>query len=78
MRYWEEDDAERTPAYRAYAAAWRAQRKLVVSRSLKEAGPNATLITDDLDSSIRKLKALIDGEIEGARSKWRGRCWREG
>lgn len=66
MRYWDEDDAEWTPAYRAYAEAWRAQKKFVVSRTLTEVGPNATLISGDLDSSIRTLKADIDGEVEVA------------
>lgn len=66
MRYWDDDDASWTPAFRAYAEAWRAQKKFVVSRTLKDVGPNATLISGDLESAIRKLKADIDGEIEAA------------
>ncbi|MDZ4777733.1 MAG: dihydrofolate reductase family protein [Alphaproteobacteria bacterium] len=66
MRYWDGDDAEWTPAFRAYAEAWRAQKKFVVSRTLTSVGPNATLISGDLEASIRKLKADIDGEIEAA------------
>ena len=50
----------------AFAAAWRKQPKWVVSRSLKSAGPNATLIEDDLEGAIRELKAGRDGEIEVA------------
>jgi dihydrofolate reductase len=35
----------------------------VVSRSLKSAGPNATLISDDIEAALRNLKAKHDGEI---------------
>lgn len=66
MRYWDEDDAAWPAAHRAYAEAWRAQKKFVVSRTLEEVGPNATLISGDLWSSIRALKDRIDGEIEVA------------
>jgi dihydrofolate reductase len=47
-------------------AAGRNQPKWVVSRSLKSVGPNATLVDDDLESSIRALKAEREGEIEVA------------
>jgi hypothetical protein len=39
---------------------------MVVSRSLKSVGPNATLIQDDLEGAIRELKTERDGEIEVA------------
>ena len=38
----------------------------VVSRSSKSVGPNATLVGDDLEGTIRELKARRDGEIEVA------------
>jgi len=38
----------------------------VVSRSLKSVGPNATLVGDDVESVIRKLKAERAGEIDVA------------
>lgn len=38
--------------------------KWVVSKSLKQVGPNATLISADFETAIRKLKAERDGEIE--------------
>ena len=38
----------------------------MVSRSLKSVGPNATLITDDIEGMIRGLKARLDAEIEVA------------
>ena len=64
MRYWDEDHSEWDEAERDYAAAWRSQPKWVVSRSLKSVGPNATLVEDDVEATIRGLKAQLDGEIE--------------
>jgi dihydrofolate reductase len=66
MCYWDEDQADWGADERAFAAAWRAQPKWVVSRSLNSVGPNATLVGDDLEDAIRKLKAERDGEIEVA------------
>ena len=66
MRYWDEDHPDWGSEERAFAAAWRAQPKWVVSRSLESVGPNATLIEDDLEGAIRGLEAERDGEIEVA------------
>jgi dihydrofolate reductase len=44
--------------------AWRAQPKWVVSRSLKSVGPNATLVADDVEGAIRRLKAGVEGQID--------------
>jgi len=66
MRYWDEDLPEWEVDERAFAAAWRAQPKWVVSRSLKAVGPNATLIEGDLATAIGKLKARLVGEIDVA------------
>src|SRR6185437_4900101 len=63
-RYWDEDHSEWDEAERDYAAAWRSQPKWVVSRSLNEVGPNATLVQDDVEAAIRALKARLDGVIE--------------
>ncbi|TCH95940.1 dihydrofolate reductase [Roseococcus sp. SYP-B2431] len=63
MRYWDEDRPEWDAERRAFAAAWRSQPKWVVSRSLTSAGPNATLIGDDLEATMRVLKAGHAGEI---------------
>jgi dihydrofolate reductase len=63
MRYWDEDHSEWDAAERDFAAAWRAQPKWVVSRSLKSVGPNATLVNDDVESVLRGLKAELSGEI---------------
>ncbi|MGD9968347.1 MAG: dihydrofolate reductase family protein [Hyphomonadaceae bacterium] len=68
MRYWDGDDWDQdggdTGDLRAFAEAWRAMPKWVVSKSLKQVGPNATLISEDFETAIRKLKAERDGEIE--------------
>jgi dihydrofolate reductase len=66
MRYWDDDHPEWESAERSFAAAWRKQPKWVVSRTLKSVGPNATLVADDLEAMVRKLKAERDGEIEVA------------
>jgi len=68
MRYWDGDEWDQDGGdasdLRAFAEAWRAMPKWVVSQSLKEVGPNATLISEDIESAIRKLKAERDGEFE--------------
>ena len=66
MQYWDDEHPEWDADRRAFAAAWRAQQKWVVSRSLRSVGPNATLVEGDLGAAIRKLKAECDGEIEVA------------
>ncbi|WP_163993450.1 dihydrofolate reductase family protein [Pyxidicoccus caerfyrddinensis] len=66
MRYWDEDHPEWDAARRDFATAWRSQPKWVVSRTLKSVGPNATLVANDLEATIRKLKAELDGEIDVA------------
>jgi dihydrofolate reductase len=63
MRYWDEDHPEWSAEQHAFAAAWRNQPKWVVSRSLKSVGPNATLVSDDIETVIRELKARHMGEI---------------
>ncbi|MGD9903763.1 MAG: dihydrofolate reductase family protein [Vicinamibacterales bacterium] len=66
MRYWDDDRPEWNADERAFAAAWRSQPKWVVSHSLASVGPNATLLGDDLERTVRALKAERDGEIEVA------------
>lgn len=63
MRYFDEDHPEWTAEVREFAEAWRSQPKWIVSRSLKSVGPNATLVEDDLETAIRRLKAQLVGEI---------------
>jgi dihydrofolate reductase len=66
MRYWDDDQPDWGADERAFAAAWRRQPKWVVSRTLTSVGPNATLVNDDLEGAIRRLKDERDGEIEVA------------
>jgi dihydrofolate reductase len=63
MRYFDEDHPEWTPELWDFAAAWRSQPKWVVSRSLTSVGPNATLVADDVEATIRGLKDRLAGEI---------------
>lgn len=64
MRYWDEEQAEWDEAEREYAQAWCSKPKWVVSRTLASVGPNATLIQDDIEATIRGLKARHEGVIE--------------
>ena len=66
MRYWDEDQPGWEAHEHEYASVWRSQPKWVVSRSLKLVGPNATLVADDVEAAVRRLKAELAGEIEVA------------
>ena len=64
MRYWDVDDPNWDAAERDFAQAWRSHPKWVVSRTLTEVGPNASLIPDNVEATIRKLKSEHSGELE--------------
>lgn len=64
MRYWDGDDPNWDAPQRDFAEAWRSQPKWVVSRSLKSVGPNATLVGDDFEAAIRKIKDAHEGRID--------------
>lgn len=66
MRYWDEDQAGWGQDETAFAAAWRQQRKWVVSSTLAHLGPNARRLDGDLEAAARALKAEEEGEIEVA------------
>ena len=63
MRYWDDDNPDWSDALREFAVVWRAQPKWVVSNTLDTVGPNAQLITGDIEGQVRDLKARIDGMI---------------
>lgn len=63
LRYWDEDRPEWSVMERDFAAAWRAHPKWIVSRTLKSVGPNATLVTGDVEAFVRSLKDKIDGRV---------------
>ena len=64
MRYWDDESAEWDAAERDFAAAWRRQPKWVVSRTLTSVGPNATLVSSDVEATIRRLKVELDGDVD--------------
>jgi dihydrofolate reductase len=66
MRYWDEDRPEWDADEREFAEVWRAQPKWVASRTLTSVGANATLVGDDLEGFVRRLKAEADGVIDVA------------
>ncbi len=66
MRYWDEDQSDWGSEELEYAAAWRSTPKWVVSRTLKSVGPNATLVGNHLEATLRSLKVQSTGEIEVA------------
>ncbi|HLZ75103.1 dihydrofolate reductase family protein [Phenylobacterium sp.] len=66
MCYWDEDQAGWDAVDHDFAAAWRAQPKWVVSRSLTSVGANATLVADDVERFVRRLKAEVEGDIDVA------------
>jgi dihydrofolate reductase len=66
MRYWDEDRPEWDAGDHEFAAAWRAKPKWVFSRTLKSVGPNATLVSENVDTFVRRLKEDVDGEIDVA------------
>ncbi|HZR25332.1 MAG TPA: dihydrofolate reductase family protein [Vicinamibacterales bacterium] len=64
MRYWDDDLPDWDAADHEFAAAWRSKPKWVVSRSLTSVGPNATLVADDVEQVIGRLKKELAGEIQ--------------
>jgi len=66
MRYWDDDSADWGADEREYAEAWRSRPKWVVSRSQDPVGPNATLVSGDVGSVLRRLKAELTGDVEVA------------
>lgn len=78
MRYWDGDDPDWSPAFRAFAEAWRRLPKWVVSSTLTEVGPNATLITGDIEAQVRALKKRGRGTISVAGPQIAGRMTKAG
>lgn len=64
MIYWQEDQPGWGEAEREFAAAWRAQKKWVVSQTLTDVGPNATLISSDIEARVRTLKEDLPGQVD--------------
>jgi dihydrofolate reductase len=66
MRYWDDDQPGWDAVDHEFAAAWRAKPKWVASRTLRSVGPNATLVGNDVEAFVRRLKAEVEGEIDVA------------
>ncbi|MGV3651265.1 MAG: dihydrofolate reductase family protein [Devosia sp.] len=66
MAYWDEDRPEWDEPRWTYARAWRNCPKWVVSTSLSKVGPNATLVSTDVEETLRRLKAERGGLFEVA------------
>ena len=66
MRYWDDDKPEWDDGDHEFAAVWRAQPKWVVSRTLTSVGPNATLVNNNVEALVRRLKMDVDGDIDVA------------
>lgn len=64
MQYWDEDQPGWSADEHAFAAAWRRLPKWVVSRTLAEVGPNATLVAGDVEAALRALKDRLTGEVD--------------
>jgi dihydrofolate reductase len=63
MRYWDDDRPEWTEPLREFAAVWRRLPQWVVSDTLQTVGPNATLISGDLETQLRAIKARTEGVL---------------
>jgi dihydrofolate reductase len=65
MKVWQDwDDRPDVPEVEAdFARAWRAVPKVVVSTTLDEVGPNARLVKDNVEATVRALKAETPGDI---------------
>ena len=64
MQYWDTDDPDWPAVQKEYADIWRATPKVVVSTTLTDVGPNATLVSGDVDAELRRIVAETDGEID--------------
>jgi dihydrofolate reductase len=62
MRAWDGEWAMEE-VERDFANAWRPKTKWVVSKTLKEVGPNAVLIAGDAMAEVARIKATVEGEI---------------
>lgn len=66
MRYWDDDQPAEDSPVTDFGKVWRSKPKWVVSRTLKQVGPNATLVGGDLEAFVTNLKATHPGDIEVA------------
>ena len=58
-----DEDPESPPAMVEFAKIWRRTPKIVYSRTLEQAGPNATIVRDVVAEEVRALKAQPGGDL---------------
>ena len=63
MRYWEDDQPEWDSEDRTFAELWCSKPKWVGSTSVTSVGPNATLISENLETTVGQLKMELPGEL---------------
>jgi len=65
MRYWESwDKKDGAPEVEVdFAHAWQETPKIVFSTTLREVGPNARLVKDDVENVVKSVKSGSDGDI---------------
>ena len=68
MRYWEEADRRdgASEVQLDFARAWKKTPKVVVSTTLKEVGPNARLVKDNVGNAVKALKVEHEQDISVA------------
>jgi dihydrofolate reductase len=64
MQYWDTDDPDWNAVNQEFATAWRDTPKVVVSTTLTEVGPNAILVSEDVDAELRQIVDETNGEID--------------
>lgn len=64
MQYWDTDDPDWNAVAKEFATVWRETPKVVVSTTLGEVGPNATLVSEDVEAELRRVVAETEGEID--------------
>jgi dihydrofolate reductase len=65
MRHWETWDkaVDATEVEVDFARAWQETPKIVFSTTLREVGPNARLVRDDVENVVKAAKSGSDGNI---------------
>lgn len=63
MQFWDADEPGLSDAHEEFAAVWRATPKVVVSTTLAEVGPNATLVRG-VDDELERIIATTPGDID--------------
>jgi dihydrofolate reductase len=65
MKVWDDWDSrpDVSEVEADFARAWRAVPKMVISTTLENVGPNARLVKDNVEATVRALKAETPGDI---------------